>query len=67
MVLDDKQKPLKAVRDKVLLLIGFAEAFRRSELVALGYEGATRHAATPAPKLLALLRAGTTAQGYPTA
>lgn len=29
------QNPLKAARDKALLLIGFAGAFRRSELVAL--------------------------------
>jgi integrase len=35
MVLVDKQKPLKAARDKALLLIGFAGAFRRSELVGL--------------------------------
>ena len=35
MVLVDKQKPMRAARDKALLLIGFAGAFRRSELVAL--------------------------------
>ncbi|MYM34058.1 tyrosine-type recombinase/integrase [Duganella sp. FT94W] len=34
----DQQLPLKAARDKALLLIGFAGAFRRSELVALRYE-----------------------------
>jgi integrase len=34
----DKQKPLKAARDKALLLVGFAGAFRRSELVALHVE-----------------------------
>lgn len=35
MVLVDKQSPIKAARDKALLLLGFAGAFRRSELVAL--------------------------------
>jgi site-specific recombinase XerD len=35
MVHVDQQKPMKAARDKALLLIGFAGAFRRSELVAL--------------------------------
>jgi integrase len=39
-----KQKPLKAARDKALLLIGFAGAFRRSELVALTVEDITPHA-----------------------
>lgn len=34
----DRQLPLKAARDKALMLIGFAGAFRRSELVALQYE-----------------------------
>lgn len=38
------QKPLKAARDKALLLIGFAGAFRRSELVALTVEDITPHA-----------------------
>lgn len=38
------QKPLKAARDKALLLIGFAGAFRRSELVALRIEDITPHA-----------------------
>lgn len=37
----DQQLPLKAARDKALLLIGFAGAFRRSELVALRYEDIT--------------------------
>ncbi len=37
----DKQKPLKAARDKALLLVGFAGAFRRSELVALHVEDLT--------------------------
>jgi integrase len=35
LVLSDQQAPMKAARDKALLLIGFAGAFRRSELVAL--------------------------------
>lgn len=39
-----KQKPLKAARDKALLLLGFAGAFRRSELVALRMEDITPHA-----------------------
>lgn len=39
-----KQKPLKAARDKALLLMGFAGAFRRSELVALRIEDITPHA-----------------------
>lgn len=30
-----QQKPIRAARDKALLLVGFAGAFRRSELVAL--------------------------------
>lgn len=38
MVHIDQQTPMKAARDKALLLIGFAGAFRRSELVALQYE-----------------------------
>lgn len=37
----DQQLPLKAARDKALLLVGFAGAFRRSELVALRYEDMT--------------------------
>ena len=41
MVLVDQQKPLKAARDKALLLIGFAGAFRRSELVGLRCEDVT--------------------------
>lgn len=44
LVLVTKQKPLKAARDKALLLIGFAGAFRRSELVALRVEDITPHA-----------------------
>lgn len=41
LALVDKQKPLKAARDRALLLIGFAGAFRRSELVALRVEDIT--------------------------
>jgi integrase len=37
----DKQKPMKAARDRALLLVGFAGAFRRSELVALRVEDVT--------------------------
>lgn len=44
LVLVATQKPLKAARDKALLLIGFAGAFRRSELVALRVEDITPHA-----------------------
>jgi integrase len=43
MVLVDKQKTVKAARDKALLLIGFAGAFRRSELVALRCEDVTQY------------------------
>lgn len=39
-----KQKPLKAARDCAVLLVGFADAFRRSELVALTVEDITPHA-----------------------
>lgn len=35
LVLIDRQKPIKAARDRALLLVGFAGAFRRSELVAV--------------------------------
>jgi integrase len=41
MVHIDQQMPMKAARDKALLLIGFAGAFRRSELVALRFEDVT--------------------------
>lgn len=44
LVLVAKQKPLKAARDKAVLLLGFAGAFRRSELVALRVEDITPHA-----------------------
>lgn len=40
----NKQKPLKAARDKSLLLLGFAGAFRRSELVVLTMADITLHA-----------------------
>lgn len=43
MVHIEQQLPLKAARDKALLLIGFAGAFRRSELVALRYEDITQY------------------------
>lgn len=41
MVHIDQQAPMKSARDKALLLIGFAGAFRRSELVALQYDDMT--------------------------
>jgi integrase len=41
MVHVDLQMPMRAARDKALLLIGFAGAFRRSELVALRCEDMT--------------------------
>lgn len=44
LVAVEKQKPMKAARDKVVLLLGFAGAFRRSELVALQVEDITPHA-----------------------
>jgi len=44
LVTVEKQKPLKAARDKAILLLGFAGAFRRSELVALTVEDITPHA-----------------------
>lgn len=43
LVMVEMQKPLKAARDKALLLIGFAGAFRRSELVALRCEDITEY------------------------
>lgn len=42
MVHIERQRPMKAARDKALLLVGFSGAFRRSELVALRYEDMTR-------------------------
>ncbi|BCO26944.1 tyrosine recombinase XerC [Rhodoferax lithotrophicus] len=44
LVMVNKQKPLKAARDKAILLMGFAGAFRRSELVALTMADITPHA-----------------------
>ena len=44
LVMVNKQKPFKAARDKALLLLGFAGAFRRSELVALTVADITPHA-----------------------
>jgi len=44
LVMVAKQKPLKAARDRAVLLVGFAGAFRRSELVALTVEDITPHA-----------------------
>ncbi|MDR7052590.1 integrase [Duganella sp. 3397] len=43
MVHIEQQLPKKAARDKALLLIGFAGAFRRSELVGLRYEDITHY------------------------
>lgn len=43
MVHIELQLPRKAARDKALLLIGFAGAFRRSELVGLRYEDITHY------------------------
>ena len=37
----DKQKPMKAARDVALILVGFAGAFRRSELVSIRKEDIT--------------------------
>lgn len=42
LVMVNRQKPLKAARDRALLLIGFAGALRRSELVAIQCEDVTR-------------------------
>lgn len=44
LVMVAKQNPMKAARDKAILLLGFAGAFRRSELVALTMEDITPHA-----------------------
>ena len=41
MVHLERQRPMKASRDKALLLVGFSGALRRSELVALQYEDIT--------------------------
>lgn len=37
----EKQKPMKAARDAALILVGFAGAFRRSELVSIRQEDIT--------------------------
>lgn len=41
MVHADQLMPMRAARDKALILVGFAGAFRRSELVGLHYEDVT--------------------------
>lgn len=41
MVHADQLMPMRAARDKALILVGFAGAFRRSELVGLRYEDMT--------------------------
>lgn len=43
MVHLDRQMPMRAARDKALILVGFAGAFRRSELVRLQYEDMTHY------------------------
>lgn len=43
MVYVDQQMPMRAARDKALILVGFAGAFRRSELVGLQYEDITQY------------------------
>jgi integrase len=42
LVMVNRQMPLKAARDRALLLIGFAGALRRSELVAIRCDDITR-------------------------
>ncbi len=44
LVMVDQRKPMQAARDRALLLVGFAGAFRRSELVAIRCEEITYHA-----------------------
>ena len=41
LVMIERQRPNKAARDKALLLVGFAGAFRRSEIVAIRCEDVT--------------------------
>lgn len=41
VMIDQQKKPLKAARDRALLLVGFASAMRRSELVAVRVEHLT--------------------------
>ena len=43
MVHVDQQMPMRAARDKALILVGFAGAFRRSELVGLQHEDMTQY------------------------
>ncbi|MCS0590414.1 site-specific integrase [Massilia norwichensis] len=43
MIHIDKQMTMRAARDKALILVGFAGAFRRSELVRLRYEDITQY------------------------
>lgn len=38
LVMIDQQRPVKAARDRALILVGFAGAFRRAELVAIHCE-----------------------------
>ena len=40
-MIDQQKKPVKAARDRALLLVGFASAMRRSELVAVRLEHLT--------------------------
>lgn len=44
LVVADQQGPVRAARDRALLLIGFAGAFRRSELVGICVEDVTEYA-----------------------
>ena len=41
LVMIEQQRPAKATRDKALLLVGFAGAFRRAEIVAIRCEDIT--------------------------
>ena len=41
VMIDQQKKPVKAARDRALLLVGFASAMRRSELVAVRLEHLT--------------------------
>lgn len=43
LVMVDRQKPKKVARDTALLLLGFAGAFRRSELVSIQCQHLTAH------------------------
>ncbi len=44
VLLEQQLNPMKILRDRALLLVAFAGAFRRSELVAIRTEHITRHA-----------------------